>query len=399
MASAAVFSASGRRLLSTVGTAGSAELPVSISHLRSLARAGRLTDIDAALAPHLPSHSVDALSALSSLGLTDRASALLGTVRSPTAAHLNALLAPLLRRHRLARLVPSLLAAHPSVPRDAATDAIHAKALCIASGADSAVHLLQRESPPPSLQLFTSVIDSYYKQRQPHRAEQLWREMVEDHGIVPDAAAHNVRITYKSTSGTVEEVKELIRAMREDAGLRPDIVSHNALMRATAQHGRVDEMLEVYKTLQKGSAAAAVAGSKSAPDCATYTCVKGSAAAAVAGSKSAPDCATYTCVVGALCKAGRWSEADDVFYEGMKRRKVADLGTVRTLVRGLKEAGKGRAARRVVVGLRKKFPDRFDGPWKELEEVAGLTGSTGKEEDDDVEGEDDEQPAATTTAA
>uniref|UniRef100_A0A0E0C4N1 Pentacotripeptide-repeat region of PRORP domain-containing protein n=1 Tax=Oryza meridionalis TaxID=40149 RepID=A0A0E0C4N1_9ORYZ len=378
MATAAVFSASARRLLSTVaggGGAGSAaELPVSIGHLRSLARSGRLADIDAALAPHLASHSVAAVSALSSVGLPDRASALLATIRNPTAAHLNALLAPLLRRHRLVGLVPTLLEAHPSVPRDDATEGIHAKALCIATGADSALHLLQRESPPPSLQLFTSVIDSYYKQRKPHRAEQLWREMVEDHGIVPDAAAHNVRITYKAATGTVEEVNELIRAMREDAGLQPDIVSHNGLMRAMARHGRVDEMMEVYKRLEKGSAAAAE-------------------------RKSAPDCATYTCVVAALCKAGRWSEADDVFYEAVKRRKLADLGTARVLVRGLKEAGKGRAARRVVIGLRKKFPDRFDGPWKDLEELAGITG---EEEDGDVEGEDDEQPpvaAATTTTA
>uniref|UniRef100_A0A0E0JL74 Pentacotripeptide-repeat region of PRORP domain-containing protein n=1 Tax=Oryza punctata TaxID=4537 RepID=A0A0E0JL74_ORYPU len=371
MTTAAVFAASARRLLSTLAGAGSAELPVSIGHLRSLARAGRLADIDAALAPHLASHSVAAISALSSVGLPDRASALLATFRNPTAAHLNALLGPLLRRQRLVGLVPSLLAAHPSVPRDAATEGIHAKALCIATGADSALHLLQRESPPPSLEVFTSVIDSYYKQRKPHRAEQLWREMVEDHGIVPDAAAHNVRITYKSTAGTVEEVKELIRAMREDAGLQPDIVSHNGLMRAMARHGRLDEMMEVYKRLEKGSTAA----------------VEG---------KSAPDCATYTCLVSALCKAERWSEADDIFYEAVKRRKVADLGTTRILVRGLKEAGKGRAARRVVIGLRKKFPDRFDGPWKELEELAGITG---EEEDGDVEGEDNEQPAMTTTTA
>uniref|UniRef100_J3L1X0 Pentacotripeptide-repeat region of PRORP domain-containing protein n=1 Tax=Oryza brachyantha TaxID=4533 RepID=J3L1X0_ORYBR len=359
---AAVLSASGRRLLCTVARpAGSSELPVPIDHLRSLVRAGRLADIDAALAPHVTSHSVAAISALSSLGLPDRASVLLGTLRSPTAAHLNGLLAPLLRRRRLVGLVPSLPEAHP---RDAATEAIHAKALCVASGAESAIHLLQRTSPPPSIQLFTSIIDSYYKQRQPHRAEQLWRQMVDEHGIIPDVPAHNVRITYKATSGTVEEVKELIRAMREDAGLRPDVVSYNGLMRAMARHGRVDEMLDVYRSLEEGSTAAAEA------------------------DKLAPDCATYTCVVAALCKAGRWSEADDVFYEAMKRSKVADLGTVRTLVRGLRDAGKGRAARRVVVGLRKKFPARFDGPWKELEELAGLTGN---EQDDDVEGDDDEQ--------
>jgi pentatricopeptide repeat protein len=304
------------------------------------------------------------------VGLPDRASALLGTITSPTTAHLNAVLGPLLRRRRLAGLVPSILAAHASIPRDAATDSILAKSLCLTSGADSALHLLREPSSgaPPSLQLFTAIIDSFYKQRLPHRAEELWRAMVQDHGIAPDTAAYNARITYKSANGTVEEVKELIRVMREEAGLRPDLVSYNALMRAMARHNRVDETVEVYRSLEAGEEA-----------------------------DVAPNCATYTCVVGALCGAGRWSEAEDVFYAGVKRRKVTDLGTVRVLVRGLKDAGKGRAARRVVVGLRKKFPEQFDGPWRELEEAAGLN-SSGKEEDDAEDGAD-EKPVTRAAAA
>ncbi|KAL6842562.1 hypothetical protein ACP4OV_027406 [Aristida adscensionis] len=366
---AAFFSASGRRLLSTAAaTAERSELPIPIpiAQLRNLARAGRLADIDAALAPHLPSHSVAALSALSAVGLPDRASALLGTIPSPTAAHLNAVLGPLLRRRRLAGLVPSILVAHPSAPRDAFTDSILAKSLCITSGADSALHLLREPSSgaAPSLHLFTTLIDSFYKQRLPHRAEELWRAMVDDHGIAPDTAAYNARITYKTANGTVEEVKELIRAMREDAGLRPDAASYNALMRALARHGRVDEAVEVYRSLETGKA------------------------------EASPTCATYTCVVGVLCGAGRCSEAEDVFYEGLKRRKVTDLGTVRVLVRGLKDAGRGRAARRVVVGLRKKFPEQFDGPWRELEEMIA---ASGKEDEGEESG--DEQVAEAKTAA
>ncbi|KAL6615586.1 hypothetical protein ACP70R_037856 [Stipagrostis hirtigluma subsp. patula] len=374
---AAIFFAAGRRLLSTsaagrrllsTAAAERTELPVPLPELRRLAREGRLADIDAALAPHLPCHSVAALSVLSLIGLPDRASALLGTIPSPTAAHLNAVLGPLLRRRRLAALVPSILKAHPSAPRDAITDSILARSLCLTSGADSALHLLREPSSGagPSLHLFTTLIDSFYKQRQPHRAEELWRAMVHDHGIAPDTAAYNARITYKAANGTVEEAKELIRAMREEAGLRPDAASYNELMRAMARYGRVDELVEVYRRLESGEA------------------------------EAAPDCATYTRVVGALCCVGRWSEAEDVFYAGVKRWKVADLSTVRILVRGLRDAGKGRAARRVVVGLRKKFPAHFDGPWREqLEEAAGISAS-GKEEDDES---GDEHAAAATEAA
>lgn len=368
---AATFSSGGRRLLSTAAAAvEKAELPIPIARLRQLAREGRLDDIDATLAPLFPSYPVASLSALSSVGLADRASALLGTITSPTAAHLNAVLGPLLRRRRLAGLVPSILAAHASVPRDAVTDSILAKSLCLTSGADSALHLLREPSSgaPPSLQLFTAIIDSFYRKRLPHRAEELWRVMVQDHGIAPDTAAYNARMTYKSANGTVEEVRELIRVMRDEAGLRPDVVSYNALMRAMARHNRVDEMVEVYRSVEAGKVV-----------------------------DVSPDCATYTCVVGALCGAGRWSEAEDVFYAGLKRRKVTGLGTVRVLVRGLKDAGKGRAARRVVVGLRKKFPEQFNGPWRELDEAAGLP-ATGKE-DDDVEDVTDEQPAVTSAAA
>ncbi|WVZ69694.1 hypothetical protein U9M48_018441 [Paspalum notatum var. saurae] len=364
---AASFAAAGRRLLSAAAAAAEkAEGPIPIARLRGLARAGRLADIDATLAPLLPSHTVAALSALSAVGLPDRASALLGTIPSPTAAHLNAVLAPLLRRRRLAALVPSILADHASVPRDAATDNILAKSLCLTSGADSALHLLRESSSgaAPSVQLFTTLIDTFYKQRLPHRAEELWRAMVQDHGIAPDAAAYNARITDKSANGTVEEVKELIRVMRDEAGLRPDVFSYNGLIRSLARHKRVDEAVEVYRGLEAEQQEPGVA----------------------------PDCATYAGVVTALCGAGRWSEADDVFCEAVKRRKVPDLHTVRTLVSGLKDAGKGRAARRVVVGLRKKFPDQFDGPWRELEAVVGA----GKEEGDV---EDGAEPTAVSTAA
>ncbi|CAM0881717.1 unnamed protein product [Alopecurus aequalis] len=367
---AAFFHASGRRLLSTA--AAFSEFPVPIARIRSLARAGRLPDIDATVAPLIPAHPIAVISALSLVGLSDRASAILSTIPSPTAGHLNALLGPLLRRRRHAERVPRLLDAHPSAPRDANTWSILAKSLCITKGADEAVYLLHGEEPP-TLHLYTAIIDSYYKEKKPHRAEELWRDMVSEHGIAPDAAAYNVRITYKSTTGTVEEVQELIRAMSEEAGLRPDVVSYNGLIRVLGRHKRVDEALEVYRSLQEKEGA------------------EGSTE-----KKSTPECATYACMVGALCSADRWSEAEAVYYDGVKRRKVADLGTVQKLVVGLKKAGKGRAARRVVVGLRKKFPDQFDGPWKVLEAAAGLTPGASNEEEE-VE-EEEQQPAKTAAA-
>ncbi|XP_047057177.1 pentatricopeptide repeat-containing protein At4g36680, mitochondrial-like [Lolium rigidum] len=368
---AAFFSASGRRLLSTA--AAVSEYAVPIARIRNLARAGRLTDIDATVAPLIQAHPKAVISALSLVGLSDQASAILSTISSPTSELLNALLGPLLRRRRHAERVPGLLNAHPSAPRNAVTWSILAKSLCITKGADEAVYLLHGEEPP-SLHLYTAIIDSYYKEKKPHRAEELWRDMVDKHGIAPDAAAYNVRITYKSTAGTVEEVKELIRAMHEEAGIQPDAVSYNGLIRVLGRHKRVDEALEVYRGFQEKVGA------------------EGNTEA-----KSTPDCSTYTAMARALCNAERWSEAEDVFYDGVKRRKVVELGTVRKLVVGLNKAGKGRAARRVVVGLRKKFPDHFNGPWQELEKDAGLTPGASNEEEDAEE--DEQQPAKTAATA
>ena len=110
--------------------------------------------------------------------------------------------------------------------------------------------------------------------------------------------------------------------MREEAGLRPDLVSYNALMRAMARHNKVDETVEVYRSLEAGEEA-----------------------------DVAPDCATYTCVVGALCGAGRWSEAEDVFYAGVKRRKVTRSQGRWQGASG--EAGGGRSAQEVPRAVRR----------------------------------------------
>jgi pentatricopeptide repeat protein len=83
--------------------------------------------------------------------------------------------------------VPSILAEHPSAPHDAITDSILAKSLYVTSGADSTLHLIREPSSVvvPSVQLFTSIIDSFYKQRLPHRAEEMFHSMAEDHEITP----------------------------------------------------------------------------------------------------------------------------------------------------------------------------------------------------------------------
>lgn len=74
------MAAASRRLLSNaVVVIDKTEVPVPIAQLRRLARVGLLTDINATLAPLLTSHTITALSALSSVGLPTRATLPLGT--------------------------------------------------------------------------------------------------------------------------------------------------------------------------------------------------------------------------------------------------------------------------------------------------------------------------------
>jgi hypothetical protein len=100
----------GRRLLFTVAVEAKIEHTVPIAHLRRLDRVGSLDGINVFLTPLFPSHPLTALSTLSVVGLPIRASTLLATIQSPTVVHLNAVLGPLIRRRRLAMLVPSIRA-------------------------------------------------------------------------------------------------------------------------------------------------------------------------------------------------------------------------------------------------------------------------------------------------
>jgi pentatricopeptide repeat protein len=266
---------------------------------------------------------------------------------SPSTDALNSLLTPLNRHSRdLSREIPALFTSLPeskSVAPDNTTYGILIKSLCISGGgAEKALPILkQMEEKHISVNevIYTTIIDSFYKENKPWRAEELWKEMCEK-GIVPDVTAYNVRGMYKSTHGKPEDVIELISEI-EAANLKPDTITYNNLIRAYCENGRFDEAMEVFKGLE--------------------------------GKDCVPNYVTYRYFISLLCKHGKFDDAREVFDDGLKRRIVPDLTTVKRLVWGLMKEEKKRDAKRIVTGLRHKFPEDFVGKWKELEKIVGLT--------------------------
>nr|CAD1830693.1 unnamed protein product [Ananas comosus var. bracteatus] len=236
------------------------------------------------------------------------------------------------------------------------------KSLCLSpGGAASALPVLAQMAErgvPASAVIYTTILDSFYKERRPADAERVWNEMLAK-GLAPDLPAYNVRAMHRALHGNPEQVLALLKEM-QSLGLNPDTITYNYLIASYCAHGRFGEAMRVYKGLEE----------------------KG----------CAPNHATYKNLLASLCKNEEFELGLEVFDDGVKRGKVPDLGTVRILVEGLMRAGKVRAAKRAVTGLRKKFPEDFTGEWKSLEKVVGLSKDGGG-------GSDPAAATATATAA
>ncbi|KAJ3672305.1 hypothetical protein LUZ60_007026 [Juncus effusus] len=353
-----------RRRLSTVG-APSTTIPSStISTIRLLARKRQFAEITSLISPYLSSPALPdplfsrIVSLLSSSGMVSEAVSAISAHPTPSTASLNALLSPLNRNsvsisHKIPDLFKSLTTSQSIAP-DQTTYGILIKSLCLSpSGAESAIRVLKQmeeKNIPANAIIYTTIMDSFYKEKKPTRAEKIWNEMCEK-GIKPDLAAYNVKIMHNATQGKTEGIKKLIDEMGL-VGLKPDVFTYSYLIKSHCKYGEFDEAMEVYKGLEEN------------------------------GCK--PNNMIYQHFVADMCKKERFEDARMVFDDGIKRGKVPDLGTVRVLVKGLRKDNKIRAAKRVVTGLRHRFPEEFVGNWKELEKLVGL-GENGEETEGDDE--------------
>jgi pentatricopeptide repeat protein len=348
-------SVAARHLLRRHLSAATSPIPQStIATVRRLARKGDAAEINSILSPLVHTSPPPSDATLASVvylysysGMLKEAVDAFTSHPFPSTDSLNSLLTPLNRHsHDLSREIPSLFTSLPaskSVSPDKNTYGILINSLCISGGgAEEALPVLKQmeeKNVPVNEVIYTTIIDSFYKENKPERAEDLWKEMCEK-GIVPDVTTYNVRAAYKSTHGRPDDVIQLISEI-EAANLKPDTITYYNLIKAYCENGKLNEAMDVFKGLEE-------------KDC-------------------VPNYATCKYFIIHLCKKGKFDEAQEVFDDGLKRGIVLDLFTVKRLVLGLMKEKKKRAAKRVVTGLRHKFPEGIVGNWKRLEKIVGLT--------------------------
>ncbi|WOK94822.1 hypothetical protein Cni_G03527 [Canna indica] len=346
-------------LLRRLSSAPSVPHPAFDPEIRRLARLRRFTDIESLLEPlkkdrsHASSEPflASVVASYASSGMIDHALRTLDELPrlgSPrTAVSLNALLSALNHSpHRFGRrrLVPELfdsLSRKLSIAPDAVSYGLLIKSHCLAGQTKKALPILkeiEEKKIEVNTVIYTTILDSLYKENKPEVAQRLWTEM-NTKGIKPDLPAYNVRVMYRALHGKPKEVLDLISEI-EAEGLKPDTITYNYLIACYCTHGKFGDAKKVYKELEEKG------------------CV--------------PNSATYKILVSALCKNGDFDGSLDIFADSLKRSKVPDLSSMKLLVEGLVKTSKLRAAKRVVNGLKNKFPEDFAGEWKKLESMVEL---------------------------
>lgn len=326
--------------------------------IRRLAKFQRFSDIEALLESrklNLPADAAARETQLASsiisyvsAGMIDHALRTmddLPRLGSPRTLHsLNALLSACNHCKTLFPRVPDLfseLSRRHSLSPDKVSYGILIKSYCLLRNSSRAL-LVLKEMEERGIEItaisYTTIMDSLYKEGKSEEADRLWNEMCAK-GVVLDVVAYNVRVMHQATSGKPDDVLGLMEEMKS-GGLKPDTFTYNYLMTCYCSHGRLDDAKKVYRELeQKGCE---------------------------------PNAATFKNLLHDLCKRNDFSGGLEVFEDSVKQRRIPDAGSVMMLVKGLMKGSKVRAAKRVVSGLRKKFPEDFVGSWKKLENLVGL---------------------------
>ncbi|RLM80443.1 pentatricopeptide repeat-containing protein [Panicum miliaceum] len=320
---------------------------------RRLSRSRRFADAEALLSSHLPAsttepHLAAVLCSYASANLPEKA---LDAFRS-TATSLptpfsplpfNALLSAFLRcrRHHRVPVLFSELSKEFSITLDATSYGILVKAYCMSRDdvkAKQALDQMREQGISPTTSIYTTLIDSMYKQKKTEEAEHLWKEMVES-GCKPDVVTYNVKAMNYGLHGKPEEVMEVMMEM-EAAGVKPDTITYNFLMTCYCRNGKVEDAKVLYHSLaEKGCSANA---------------------------------ATYKHMLAALCAHGDFDAGLGIVKESLKRHKVPDFRTMKGLVEGLAKGGRVAEAKTVVAEVKKRFPENLLSGWMKLEKELGL---------------------------
>ncbi|CAA7391117.1 unnamed protein product [Spirodela intermedia] len=241
------------------------------------------------------------------------------------------------------------------------------------------------------------------------RVPELFSEISQKHGIVPDKISYGILIKSLCQSRSMEKVYSLLKEMEEkdveitpvtyttlldtlykdqkaaDAerlwkemeskGCSPDVAAYNVRIMYNAVHSKPESVIKLIDDMVS-------AGLK--PDTISYNylitcyCKNGQHEEAKKVYRSLrekgchPNAATFRNFMYLLCKNKDFDAGREVCMEGIKKNKLPDFGPLKMLMEGLVKNSKVEEAKQLIRLVRKKFPESFLSRWKNVEERLGL---------------------------
>eukprot|EP00930_Biecheleria_cincta_P033060 TRINITY_DN22902_c0_g1_i1.p1 TRINITY_DN22902_c0_g1~~TRINITY_DN22902_c0_g1_i1.p1 ORF type:complete len:1031 (-),score=217.83 TRINITY_DN22902_c0_g1_i1:75-3167(-) len=115
---------------------------------------------------------------------------------------------------------------------------------------DEAVGLFESsQSSAANVVLCSILLKGFASSHQPHRAEQLWRDM-RSKGLKLNLVAYNSIIDAQARVGNTNIIYEVLRDMAAEA-VMPDSITHSVVCKAHCVKGELDKALESLRTVQR----------------------------------------------------------------------------------------------------------------------------------------------------
>ncbi|XP_064985660.1 putative pentatricopeptide repeat-containing protein At1g53330 [Musa acuminata AAA Group] len=193
-------------------------------------------------------------------------------------------------------------------------------ALCANSMLDEAFRLketmLTEYKVKPNAYIYTPLIKGLCKSGELDLALQLKEEMLSDKDLVMDSAVYSTLIRALFRVNRKGEVVGILEEMKR-IGIKPDVVTYNAMISGFCEDEK--DFDAAFETLNE-----------------------------MVRQRCKPDVVSYNTIIAGLCKAGRWSDASELFDDLPRRECCPDVVSHRILFEGLCDAGEFRKARMVL---------------------------------------------------
>ena len=268
--------------------------------------------------------------------------------------------------------------------------------------------LMDELGTPRSTLSFNALLVACNNSRLFDRVPQLFDEMAERYGVVPDKVSYGALIKAYCGMGSPEQALGILKEM-EGKGVEVTAVTFTTIVDALYKKGKGDEAERVWNEMVKKGCALDVAaynvrisyahggnpedvkglieemtaaGLK--PDTISYNylltsyCRNGMMDEAMKlyeeleASGFNLKAATFRTLIHYLCKKGNYGTGYDVFKRSVFHHRIPDFATLKDLVEGLVAKKKLKDAKELIQAVKKKFPPNVLNAWKKVEVELGL---------------------------